>query len=115
MNKVERDGKVAVLYSPSFGSGWYSWSSVSQDILFDPTIVEWVELRDKNRRDSKALEIPEKAIREYIDNTYPDMYIGSNFIDLKIYWIDKGTVFRVDEYEGKESIVEFDMKGCIVA
>ena len=26
MNKVIRDGKVAVLYSPGYGAGWYSWN-----------------------------------------------------------------------------------------
>jgi hypothetical protein len=26
MEKVIRDGKVAVLYSPGYGAGWYSWN-----------------------------------------------------------------------------------------
>ena len=26
MQKVIRDGKVAVLYSPGYGAGWYTWS-----------------------------------------------------------------------------------------
>jgi hypothetical protein len=43
MNKLIRDGLVAVLYSPGFGAGWYSWNSEHPEILFDPALVELVE------------------------------------------------------------------------
>lgn len=41
MNKLIRDGKVAVLYSPGFGAGWYSWHN-EQKLVFDKDIVEAV-------------------------------------------------------------------------
>lgn len=27
MDKVIKDGKVAVLYSPGFGAGWFTWNN----------------------------------------------------------------------------------------
>ena len=30
MEKIEQDGKVAVLYSPGYGAGWSSWASDDQ-------------------------------------------------------------------------------------
>jgi len=43
MNKLVRDGKVAVLYSPDYGSGWYTWNPNNPELLFDPAIVQLVE------------------------------------------------------------------------
>jgi hypothetical protein len=31
MNKLIRDGMVAVLYSPDYGSGWYTWNEVPHE------------------------------------------------------------------------------------
>jgi acetyl-CoA acetyltransferase len=39
MEKVIRDGKVAILYSPGFGAGWSTWNSYSNEMIFDPDIV----------------------------------------------------------------------------
>ena len=30
MKKLTKDGKVAVLYSPDFGAGWYSWHAIEE-------------------------------------------------------------------------------------
>lgn len=46
MEKVIRDGKVAVLYSPGYGAGWTTWeydSKLHEIMLFHPLIVEKVE------------------------------------------------------------------------
>ena len=43
MEKVIRDGKVAVLVSHGFGAGWYSWNTEHQQLLFHPKLVEMVE------------------------------------------------------------------------
>ena len=39
--RVVRDGYVAVLYSPGYGAGWYSWHR-KEELLYDPTIVQMV-------------------------------------------------------------------------
>ncbi len=34
IQKLSQDGKVAVLYSPGFGAGWYTWNTDAPEILF---------------------------------------------------------------------------------
>jgi hypothetical protein len=101
MQKYTNDkGQIAVLYSPSYGSGWYSWNNV-KELLFDPKIVELVLNREENTTE---------AIRTYVEETYPDegIYCGSNVEDLEICWLEPGTRFRISEYDGAESVVKFD-------
>ena len=43
MRKLSENGKVAVLYSPEFGAGWYTWNQDHPEILFDPAMVKLVE------------------------------------------------------------------------
>lgn len=97
MEKVVRDGKVAVLVSIEYGAGWYTWNGVTQgeQILFDPEIVEWVEQGKPKGR------IP------YFEQKYPDAYFGG-FEDLVIGWIPVGEKFVIDEYDGYESIRMLD-------
>ena len=42
MIKLVRDGMVAVLYSPGFGAGWYTWNQECTELMFDPAIVKFV-------------------------------------------------------------------------
>lgn len=43
MEKVIRNGKVAILISPGFGAGWYSWNTDHKELLFHSKLVEMVE------------------------------------------------------------------------
>ena len=91
MNKLIRDGRVAVLVSPGHGAGWSTWNSEHEEILFDPAIVEFVE---HNRWEE--LEV-------YVKLKYPGIYAGG-LEGLAIEWIPQGVRFRVNEYDGSESI-----------
>lgn len=102
MNKVVRDGLVAVLYSPGYGAGWYSWNREHPEILFDPDIVNFVE--------AKKWE----ELQVYVTLKYPEIYTGG-LDDLQIAWIPKGTGFRIDEYDGNESIELQDQVEWIIA
>ena len=93
MEKVIRNGQVAVLYSPGFGAGWYSWNS-NKELLFHPKLVEMVE----NNRQS---EITTQWIQENLGIN--NVYCGGAD-DLQIKWLDEGTIFEIDEYDGSESI-----------
>jgi len=97
MNKVIRDGKVAVLVSPGYGAGWSTWAySVEEDnpgfMMFDPTLVDMVE------RGASAEEI-----EAYVKSKYPDGYYGGAEY-LTIQWLPVGTAFRIHEYDGSESV-----------
>ena len=94
MEKVIRDGKVAVLISQGFGAGWYSWNTEHQELLYHPKLVEIVE-------QNRANEIDEDWVKENL--RIEDVYCGGAS-DLKIHWLPVGTVFEVDEYDGAESL-----------
>ena len=51
MEKVIRNGLVAVLYSPGYGAGWFSWNPGHQELLFHPKLVEMVEQKRNNEID----------------------------------------------------------------
>jgi hypothetical protein len=93
MDKVIRDGKVAVLYSPGFGAGWSSWGrgDYGNKALFDPMVVQCVETGDFDK------------LNTYMTLWYPDMYTGG-MDSLEIAWLPEGTLFRINEYDGSESI-----------
>ena len=97
MNKVVRDGLVAVLYSPGYGAGWSTWApaEIREQILFDPGIVDLVE--NEKWEEAKA----------YAALKYPDFYPGG-LEDLHIEWMPVGTQFQVNEYDGNESIEKRD-------
>lgn len=103
MEKVIRDGNVAVLVSHGYGAGWYSWNSQYQELLFHPKLVEMVEQK-------RHEEITDDWVNEYLGI---DIYTGGAD-GLTIYWLPVGTAFTIDEYDGAESITTIQDL-CIVA
>ena len=105
MKKVDKlidNGKVAVLYSPGFGAGWSTWNQEVPEILFDPAIVVFVE------KDQWA------KLETYVRLKYPDIYKGG-IKDLAIAWVPEGTLFKVNESDGSESIELKDSDSWILA
>lgn len=102
--KVIRDGKVAVLYSPRYGAGWSTWAKGEERelSLFAPSVVEWVENGKVGEVPTDWLPPLNNAALETGNKAY--FYTGGAQ-DLKIAWVTVGTRFRIDEYDGSESIV----------
>jgi|SRR5665213_790614 len=94
MEKVIRDGKVAVLYSPGFGAGWFTWNTGNPQCIFHPSIVALVENDEKEK-------ITDELIQEILGCEY---FYSGGAEDLKIEWVKVGTAFKIDEYDGYESI-----------
>ena len=93
MNKVIKDGFVAVLYSPGYGAGWYTWHQIPE-LIYDPAVVDMVERKASS-----------EAIIQYCEEKYPSFtkcYLGAE--DLQISWIKEFRVFIINEYDGNESI-----------
>ena len=101
--RVVRDGCVAVLYSPGYGGGWYSWHQ-EEELLFDPNIVQMV------------LEKRHDDIENYVMGKYPDddYYMGGSE-ELIVEWVPLGEKFRIDEYDGAESVVLFSNENWLTA
>ena len=93
MEKVIRDGKVAVLISQGWGAGWYAWHRDNQELLFHPKLVEMVEQNRKNEINDQWL----------LENLGIDMYAGGSD-GLEIHWLPIGTIFCIEEYDGFETI-----------
>ena len=91
--KSLKNGKLAVLYSPGYGAGWYTWHGV-EELLFDPVLVDMV-LEDAG----------ELAMVKYCEEKYgTDNYYGG--IDgLTVAFVDPGDKFRIEEYDGAESVM----------
>ena len=92
MNKLIVDGKVAVLISPGYGAGWYTWNYDYPEILFDPAIVKFV------------MEEKFDELMTYATLKYPEIYLGG-MEQLEVAWIPEGTLFNVEEYDGAEVVV----------
>ena len=100
MEKVIRDGEVAVLYSPGYGAGWSTWNynnDLIETLLFHPLIVEKVESGSEN-------EITTEWLVQQFGKEFEDVYCGGA-CQLEIKWLPEGTAFRIDEYDGNETVI----------
>lgn len=93
MEKLVRDGKVAVIYSPGLGAGWSTWGSPLNRtaMMFDPDLAEAVLSGDH------------VAISNVAKSKFPREYAGG-LRTIAIEWIAEGTAFRISEYDGSESV-----------
>jgi len=110
MEKVIRDGKVAVLYSPGHGAGWYSWHNM-EELLYHPKLVTMVE-------NNQHKEITENLIAELlgiIDEDDMPWISDSAIEDLVIDWLPVGTEFVIEEYDGYESITLKEKQRWLIA
>ena len=102
MQKKTVDGLVAVLYSPGFGAGWYTWHNISE-LLYDPIVVDMV-----------IEKVSSETIELYCKKVYGDHYYGGAS-DLEVAWVPTGTEFVIDDYDGAESITFKDKVNWVTA
>ena len=98
MDKVIRDGKVAVLVSRGYGAGWSTWTDEIETYLFHPKLVQMVE---EERHSEITTEWMEQELG--LDVSYTGGTDG-----LEIQWVPVGTKFVIDEYDGHESLRTID-------
>lgn len=98
MDRVVKDGMVAVVYSPGYGAGWSTWNSEYNDeeLFFDPGLVNLV-LAGKT----------DDEIEVYATLKWPDAYLGG-LAGLDIRWVPVGTKFHIREDDGNEMVVMID-------
>ncbi len=124
MNKYIKDGKVAVLISPGFGAGWYSWSENIEDCLFDADIVKLV--LDKNalekacsnhfyNENRNSINEIIKNIKKLAKEKFGEDFFAEGARDLIVEWVDEGEMFEIREYDGAESLILQEGKKYITA
>jgi len=98
MEKIVRDGMVAVAVSGGFGAGWSTWNKIDpRDARFNQLFL-----------DGKVDEVRRICDEEDLG------YAGSAH-DVEIVWVPEGTQFRIDEYDGAESLVTEDKDPWVIA
>lgn len=105
MDKIVRDGMVAVLYSPGHGAGWSTWNREynEKDLIFDPGLVDLV-LAGKEHEE----------IVVYATLKWPGAcLLGLSNLDVE--WVPVGTKFQIGEYDGHESVDVFDEEDWFIA
>jgi hypothetical protein len=103
VKKFIKDGCVAVLFSPDFGAGWYSWHGV-KELLFDRQLVGMV-----------MEGVTSETIELYCREVYGDHYYGGATLGLEIAWVPSGTEFMVEDYDGAETVTLKDEVNWIKA
>lgn len=104
MEKIERDGKVAVLVSPGFGAGWSTWNSgdCREILCMDAEIVQAVLDGDI----PKVCDLAKSKV---------DSLCALGAGQLVVEWVPKGTKFEIDEYDGAESLRIIDPNEFMIA
>jgi hypothetical protein len=125
-NRLEStEGLVPVLYSPGFGAGWYTSfdpENAPEEVIFDSRLVQFVASEEFRRLfNSQQYHLREgdknkQVFHEMMTNWFglTGVYAGG-FSQLKIQLIPKNVQFRIEEYDGAESVEIFNPARYFVA
>jgi len=104
-DKVVRDGKVAVLYSPGYGAGWSTWNGcLGEEAVFCPDLV------------AAALGETGETQLAVIERVWAnEEYVCTLGVPLSVEWVPQGYTFEISEYDGFEAVRIFDEMSGYVA
>jgi len=89
--KLVKDGNVAVIVSPGFGAGWSTWCAGKYpDADTNAELAQCI--LDGGDRHAVAARL------------FPDAYDGG-LDQCVVEWVPQGSQYRIDEYDGSESLV----------
>lgn len=92
--------KIGIIYSPGFGVGWSTWGDPEQAL--DQELAHAIE------------NLPYEEWEKIAEKNWPGAYQGG-LGDCQVEWVEKGTAFSVNEYDGSESIEFADRKSWSIA
>lgn len=93
---------MKILYSPGFGAGWSTWSSgkEAEFLLTYQPIIEFLENNPDKSVPQTLLDQLSDECKERFDL---EPYLGGAD-DLCVDDIPDGTLFKIREYDGSESV-----------
>ena len=113
----DENGYLEVLVSYGYGAGWSTWDgSENIDLATDKRIVDFVKSDAFKNNDIQAtreffktlgISIFDSDEDDEDDDKYEHIY-GGGFFDCRIVKVKPGSLFRIKEYDGAESIEYFD-------
>ena len=96
---VNKKNEVAILYSPGFGAGWSSWTvQYALQLATDSRIIKY-----RFNLDQFYHNIDIETFIKQINCFELMPYVG-DFKKTRIKFIPEGTMFRINEYDGAETI-----------
>jgi hypothetical protein len=98
---------MKILISPGYGAGWSTWNS--PELAYDPDVIEFFE-SGCNKEELREF-CKEKG---YVDSYGEGPYMGG-FGNLKVVEVETDRVFRINEYDGYESIEFLNLSKWMVA
>lgn len=105
----EDETAFAVLVSPGFGAGWSTWGS--HELAYDKRIIEWFLTKDSDWRINVSAFRPNSVKQEaqtfLTQLGYEDVYTGG-LGDCILKWVPINAKWRIEEYDGAESLVTED-------
>lgn len=104
-DRIERDGMIAVLYSPGYGAGWSTWmeDSMVERALYCPRLVQFILENEGKYTPQRHAKMEAICKEEFGEDAY---FGGLN--QLEVDWVPKGTQFYIKAYDGSECIVQRD-------
>lgn len=93
---------MKVLISPGYGVGWSTWNYI--DLAFDPDIIQAFEAG-----------LSEKDMRDFIISLGYEVPCMGGYECCKVVDVPKGTLFKIKEYDGYESIETYNGDDWLVA
>lgn len=131
---VNSNGDVAVAYSVGYGSGWTTdtgyWENHNKrtklkQMLFDSRLIQYITSSDFNYKfkgkDYYTLNESSKLLyHKFITSVFTEFDINyfpniSSFCQLHVSFIPSDSKFKVEEYDGNETIKIFNPDDYIIA
>lgn len=119
-----KKGYTPVIYSPGYGAGFTTWNAEIKphdEVMIHAIIEEGIVIGvydDGGYNDSIEVEIEEKSLAEIIKKlgySHEHLYLGCCGDFMMIEFVKKGNLFRINEYDGSESIEVFDASDYFTA
>lgn len=100
MEYYEKDNMIGVLISPGWGAGWQTWTDndFPVNVALDKRVIEkWLELKDESDGREKFCS--------WLSMITNDKYFyAGGWRTLELVFVPKGSTFKIDEYDGFESL-----------
>ena len=100
MEKYIKDGKVGVIISPGYGTGFYT-GGAPLEAVFSPSLITMIENRDLH------------GVSRVLQEKYNFYLMYKHDLDVK--WIPQGSRFKINEYDGSESIEILNEQKWLIA
>ena len=88
--------EVAIIISKGYGSGFSTWQSIN-DIEKEKSLAEPVAFNCPNAFFENLSDINKQSLE--------DNKSIIDFEDLEVQWIPEDSAYRIDEYDGSETLV----------